>query len=357
MGQCPCCMGFFSCLTDEQRVHRARSGDFWVRRKMFIFSRPRVGSATRCARLRCCRWSAASASAEPSSGCRSPLAGTRRAVRVLATAATPFPVPDRLLGPLPSPAGPPGSLRALTRRLPAVRLCDPARDGVAAGGGSPRCPGPASRLSGRRAAESRCRGQQGLLLQQERPGRDSRPRSAPPPPPAHGPQPRWRPPRLSLPQCACARRVPVTRACRGVGVHAPPPTRPVMAPSWALAAARAGARPWRLRLPAGTRCGSAGPAGAPPGGTLLQQTEERPGTGTTATGPRQVRAQGEGRAESGGSSGGVAAAGWCGHLTFLRASVHPPACAPAALSRSFHFSPPRTVNIVQKCWRLLRFTF
>ncbi|XP_065687185.1 small ribosomal subunit protein bS1m [Patagioenas fasciata] len=61
-----------------------------------------------------------------------------------------------------------------------------------------------------------------------------------------------------------------------------------MAPSWALAAARAGARPWRLRLPAGTRCGSAGPAGAPSGGTLLQQTEERQGTATTATSPRQV---------------------------------------------------------------------
>ncbi|KAM6411960.1 small ribosomal subunit protein bS1m-like isoform 7-T7 [Pluvialis apricaria] len=60
------------------------------------------------------------------------------------------------------------------------------------------------------------------------------------------------------------------------------------APSWGLAAARAGLRPWRLRLPAVRRCSGAPPAAPPDAGTLPQQTEERPGTGTAAPGPRQV---------------------------------------------------------------------
>lgn len=99
-----------------------------------------------------------------------------------------------------------------------------------------------------------------------------------------------RPPRFSRPRRACARRVPVTGARRGVRVHAPPCTRTVMAaPSWVLAAARAGVRPWRL--PAVRRCGGAPAPGAPEAGALPQQTEERPGTGTAATGPRQVRAR------------------------------------------------------------------
>ncbi|KAM9278947.1 small ribosomal subunit protein bS1m-like [Cariama cristata] len=60
------------------------------------------------------------------------------------------------------------------------------------------------------------------------------------------------------------------------------------APSWAFAAARAGVRPWRLRLPAVRRCGGAPPAGAPDAETVPQQTEEQPGTGTAATRLRQV---------------------------------------------------------------------
>ncbi|GAB0182168.1 tumor protein D52 [Grus japonensis] len=62
------------------------------------------------------------------------------------------------------------------------------------------------------------------------------------------------------------------------------------APGWSLAAAWARAGPWRLRLPlpAVRRCSGASPAGAPDAGTLPQKTEERPGTGTAAPGPRQV---------------------------------------------------------------------
>ncbi|XP_075272079.1 tumor protein D52 isoform X5 [Opisthocomus hoazin] len=55
------------------------------------------------------------------------------------------------------------------------------------------------------------------------------------------------------------------------------------APGWGLAAFRAGVRPWRLRLPPGRWCG-----GAPGAGTLPQQAEERPGTGTAGSGPQQV---------------------------------------------------------------------
>ncbi|XP_069710398.1 tumor protein D52 isoform X4 [Phaenicophaeus curvirostris] len=58
------------------------------------------------------------------------------------------------------------------------------------------------------------------------------------------------------------------------------------APSWALASARAVARP--RRLTAVRRCGGSLAAGAAGAGTFPRQTEERSGGGAAAPGPRQV---------------------------------------------------------------------
>ncbi|XP_071593937.1 tumor protein D52 isoform X9 [Heliangelus exortis] len=57
------------------------------------------------------------------------------------------------------------------------------------------------------------------------------------------------------------------------------------APSWAVAAARLAARPWRLAV---RRCSGAPSAEARDAGSLTQQTEKRPGSGTAAPSPRQV---------------------------------------------------------------------
>ncbi|XP_061851051.1 tumor protein D52 isoform X2 [Colius striatus] len=60
------------------------------------------------------------------------------------------------------------------------------------------------------------------------------------------------------------------------------------APNWVFAAARAGPRLWRPQLPAVRRCSGASTAGAPGAATLPQQTEERLGSGTAASGSWQV---------------------------------------------------------------------
>lgn len=175
----------------------------------------------------------------------------------------------------------------------------------------------------------------------------------------------------------------MTRARRGVRGYAPPSTRTVMAaPSWGLAAARAGVRPWRLRLPAARRCSGAPPAGPPDAGTLPQQTEERLGAGTAAAGPRQVRAWRGGRAGTvpGGGSGLAAPAGpsagplppssasgpeqaACFSTAFpsCRAdSMHsPPVCLPGCSGAflSLLTASPCLVQILQKWGQFLRFLF
>lgn len=263
---------------------------------MFLFSRPRAGSAALGFAA------AAGAPRQPRPGLPPPAASSRVPVpapRHLTGCACschsrhPFPVP----GPAPGAAAQPGGAAGLAP-CPHTACATPPGTERQPGGGPPRCPGPASRLSGRRAAESRCRGQQGLLLQQERPGRDSpaaRPRHRLPPTAkmaAAPPQPapvRLRPPRAGDPGVSRGWSSRSAPHAAGDGAELGPRRCPGRGSAVAAAAAAAGGDALRQCRPGGSAAWRDSPA-ADGGAAGHRYHGHRPPAGEGAAGgPGRVR--------------------------------------------------------------------